>query len=313
MNEQRPSTGAEQVTPPGHAAKYAVISPVRNEAQYIELTLKAMTSQTLPPNEWIIVDDCSTDETAQIVEKYAREHAWLKLARRERREGKADRQRGKGVIDAFYFGVQQLADADYQFIIKLDGDVSFEPNYFEYLIEQFASNPCLGIAGGGMYERSADGAHWSLKSAGDHVGGPAKMYRRTCFEDIGGLMPALGWDGVDEWQALYAGWEVRSFAELKFYHYRVMGNATGPLKAKIEQGYGAHAMGYHPFYLIARGIRHMLTPPYIAGGLAMIGAYFQAALQRREQLMSAEVMRYLRRTQLRQLLGGLMGKRMLRY
>jgi biofilm PGA synthesis N-glycosyltransferase PgaC len=288
--------------------RYAVISPVRNEAQFIEQTIQAMISQTVKPSEWIIVNDGSTDETAEIVSRYAELCPWLKLVHREKREDKGDRQRGKGVIDTFYFGYERLTSQDYEFIIKLDGDVSFEPIYFEFLLRKFASNPKLGIAGGGLYER-VDGKNWALRSSTDHVGGPAKMYRRVCFEAIGGLVPALGWDGLDEWKALALGWEVKSFEELKVLHCRVIGSATGALKSKIEVGYGAHYMGYHPLYLIARGIRHTVTWPHLVGGIAMIMAYFVAWLQGRERLPDPPVIRYIHRTQLRQLAGLLIGKR----
>jgi biofilm PGA synthesis N-glycosyltransferase PgaC len=292
---------------PGNT-KYVVISPVRNEAQFMEQTVQAMIHQTVKPTEWIIVNDGSTDETAEIVSRYAEPYPWLKLVHREKREDKGDRQRGKGVIDTFYFGYERLSSQDYDFIIKLDGDVSFESTYFEFLLRKFASNPKLGIAGGGLHER-VDGKNWTLRSSKDHVGGPAKMYRRACFEAMGGLVPALGWDGLDEWQALALGWKVESFEELRVLHHRIMGKATGPLKSKIEMGYGAHYMGYHPLYLIARGIRHMVTWPYLVGGIAMIMAYFVAWLQGREQLPDPFVIRCIHRTQLKQLAGLLVGKR----
>jgi len=288
--------------------KIAIISPVRNESQYIEKTLLAVTGQTVTPSEWIIVDDDSTDETASIVARYAADFPWLKLVHRDRRENKGDRQRGKGVVDTFYYGHSHLTDPDYDFVVKLDGDVSFEPDYFESLLRQFAATPRLGIAGGGLYERT-DGVNWDLKSAPDHVGGPVKTYRRECFDDIGGLVPALGWDGFDEWKALTLGWQVQSYQELKINHYRIMGNATGPLRAKIEQGYGAHYMGYHFLYTVARGVRHMATQPYIVGGLAMIAAHVIAWIQGRDQLPDSTVKHFIQRTQLRQLAGMLVGKR----
>jgi len=289
--------------------KYVVISPVRNEAQHIELTLRSMVNQTIEPSEWIIVNDASTDNTADIVANYANEYPWLKLITKERRPGAADRQRGKGVVDTFYFGRDRLTIQDYDFIIKLDGDVAFEPNYFEFLLDKFAENPKLGIAGGGLYERK-DEENWTLVSAPDHVGGPAKMYRQSCLKAIGGLVPALGWDGFDEWQALALGWNVRSFEQLPVFHYRVMGNATGAFKSKIEQGYGAHYMGYHPLYTVVRGLRHISTPPYLVGGMAMIVAHFIAWAQGQHQLPDPAVKRYIQRTQLKQLAGLVRGKKL---
>lgn len=284
--------------------RYVVITPVRNEAGFIEKTIHSMTQQTVRATEWVIVNDGSTDETAEIVARYTTEYPWIRLVHREDR---GTRQRGKGIIEAFYAGYETLTCQDYDFIVKLDGDLSFEPAYFESLLRGFASNPKLGIAGGGVYER-LDGKNWVLQATRDHVRGPTKVYRRACFEAIGGLVPALGWDGVDEWKALTLGWEVQSFLELKVYHYRFTGAATGPLESRIEQGYGAHYMGYHPLFMIARGIRHMFTQPYLVGGLAMIIAYFVAWLRGRERLPDPAVMRYIRRTQLRQLAGLLTGK-----
>jgi glycosyltransferase involved in cell wall biosynthesis len=268
-----------------------------------------MVNQTVRPGEWIVVNDGSTDETVEIVTRYAALHSWLKLVHRDRREDKGDRQRGKGIIVTFYFGYERLSGQDYEFIVKLDGDVAFEPVYFEFLLGKFASNPKLGIAGGGLYDRDSRGSDWKLRSSRDHVSGPAKMYRRACFEAIGGLAPTLGWDGIDEWQALTLGWEVQSFSELRVLHHRVMGKATGLLRSKIEQGYGAHTMGYHPLYLIARGIWHMFRRPYLIGGVALIVAYFVAWLEGREQLPVPSVIQHVRRTQLRQLAGLLVGKR----
>lgn len=287
---------------------YIVISPVRNEAQYIEQTIQSMLNQTIKPAKWIIVNDSSTDETAEIIARYTGAHSWLELANKSHRDNQVDRQRGKGVIDTFYFGYERLIGQDYEYIIKLDGDISFEANYFEFLLEKFRANPKLGIAGGFIYERF-DGKNWSVRSAKHHVGGPAKMYRRACFEAIGGLIPMLGWDGIDEWKALSLGWQVESFPKVRVWHHRTTGSATGLVKAKIEQGYGAHYMGYHPLYLIARGLRHMFTRrPYLIGGALLIAAYFFARLQGREQLPDPAVTGYVRQTQKEQLTALLLGR-----
>lgn len=284
--------------------KYVVITPARNEAEYIELTIHSMIRQTLRPAEWIIVNDGSTDETGDIVARYAAQHSWIKLVNRDDR---GDRQRGKGVIETFYAGYETIIRQDYDAIVKLDGDVSFDPPYFESLAQKFRENPKLGITGGGVYEKR-DGEHWSLYSYREQVRGPTKVYRQACFEEIGGLAPSLGWDRVDEWKALSLGWEVHSFPELKVYHYRLTGAATGLLKSRVENGYESHYMAYHPLYLIARGVRSMFKPPYLVGGLAMIATYFWAGIKGQERLSDPALVRYIRRTQLRKLFGLLAGK-----
>jgi poly-beta-1,6-N-acetyl-D-glucosamine synthase len=291
-----------EISPAG-SSRYAVISPVKNEAKYIETTLESMCRQTVLPVVWIIVNDGSTDGTEAIVQKFAQANQWIKLVNRE---DLGVRQRGKGVVEAFYSGYATLTD-NYEYLVKLDGDVSFDPAYFESILREFAADPHLGIAGGGLYEKR-DGKTWSLCTVKDHVRGCTKIYRRACYESIGGLVPAMGWDGIDEWIALSLGWKVQSFLQIKIYHYRFTGAATGYLKSCIEQGHGAYRMGYHPLYMLARGFRRIVDRPYIIGGLAMIGAYFYAWMKREEMLADRSVVRYVRRTQMRKMLGLFMGK-----
>ena len=283
--------------------KYSVISPVKNEEKYIELTIQSMIRQTSQPSMWVIVNDGSTDATETIIRKYLEDYPWIRLVNRP-----VDiiRKRGKGVVEAFYDGFK-LIDPDFDFVVKLDGDVSFDPDYFESLLREFLADSKLGIAGGGLYEKP-DGVTWKLNTTEDHVRGATKVYRRACFEDIGGLKPSMGWDGIDEWIALSKGWKVRSFLHLKFMHYRYTGAATGYLKSFYEQGYGAFRMGYHPLYILARSLRRMRNRPYITGGLAMMWAYIVAWLRQEEKLADPAVVRYIRQTQIKKLFRLLTGQ-----
>jgi biofilm PGA synthesis N-glycosyltransferase PgaC len=284
-------------------SRYIVITPVKDEARFIEKTIQSMINQTIRPVVWVIVNDGSTDDTEAIVKRYITQNPWIKLINNQ---DKGPRQRGKGVIKCFYIGYRTLTE-EYDYIVKLDGDISFESSYFESLLEKFNSDPQLGIAGGGLYE-SQDGKTWILYTTKDHVRGAIKMYRRACFDAIGGLVQSMGWDGIDEWKALSLNWKVRSFLEYSVYHYRFTGAATGYLKSWIEQGDGAYRMGYHPLYMIARGVWHMKDHPYVIGGIAMIIAYFLGWLRQDEILVDHEVRDFVQRTQLRKLTSEIAGR-----
>lgn len=276
--------------------RYVVISPVKNEAEFIKLTLDSMIQQTIRPEAWIIVNDASKDETEPIVRSYAENYEWIRLVNRP---GDAVRKRGKGVVEAFYAGYAAIAE-EYDFIVKLDGDLSFEPTYFESILQEFEKDARLGIGGGALYEKP-DGKNWVLYTYSDEVRGCIKMYRRACFQEIGGLVPAMGWDGIDEWTALSLGWRVQSFFDFTVYHYRFTGSGTGLLKSFTEQGYGAFSIGYHPLFMIVRGIKSMTERPFLIGGVAMIVAFFRAWLERRQRLSSPSVIQYIHKAQMRQL------------
>jgi len=279
----------------GQPGKYAVISPVRNEAQFVEKTIQAMINQTVKPSEWIIVNDGSTDGTEEIVARYAARYPWIRLINRQDR---GYRQRGPGVVDAFYEGFGQITHTDYDVVVKLDGDLSFEPNYFEELLDQFAANPKLGIASGQPYV--FDGREWvTEKPLIPCTYGPTKLYRRECFEAMGGIPRSLGWDGIDDWKARMLGWQIVSFEHLRVLHHRTWGAATGSVKGRVEQGQGAYFMGYHPLYMLLRCVRRMVDRPYVIGGLLMMWGYIAAWLTGRERINDHELIRYLRRTQLK--------------
>jgi len=284
--------------------RYVVITPVKNEAAFIQGTLESMIRQSVLPLRWIIVDDASSDDTSSIVERYCSQHDWIRLVQRD---DNGARERGGRVVKAFYDGYDTVRDEDFEVVVKLDGDLTFGPDYFELLLARLQTEPTLGITGGAVYER-LNGSDWVLRSAIDHVRGPTKVYRRTCFDAIGGLAASLGWDGLDEWKARALGWKVEVVLQAPLMHYRVTGAATGSLRSRVELGYGAHFMGYHPLFMLTRSIRHMFKPPYLVGGCVMLGSYVAANLRGRARCEDAAVIRYVRREQLRQVFGLFLGK-----
>ncbi len=276
---------------------YVVITPVRNEAAFIGRTIDSMIAQTVRPAQWVIVNDGSTDDTADIVRAHIAGHPWIRLIQRPDR---GFRQRGGGVIKAFNAGYAALTITDYHFIVKLDGDVSFAPDYFERLLARFTAQPRLGIAGGTCYVQ--DGKTWKPEGTDPtHVRGATKMYRRACFEDIGGLVAHLGWDGVDEWQARTRGWQAQSFLDIPIYHHRTTGGAGGFLQGRIEQGRAAYYMGYHPLFMLARGVRRMADRPFVLGGLSLLWGYASDWLRQRKQVNDPAMIHFLRQNQLKRL------------
>jgi glycosyltransferase involved in cell wall biosynthesis len=278
---------------------YVVVTPVRNEEEFIHLTLESMVNQTVLPAQWVIVNDGSTDNTAQIVEPYARKCPWIKLVDLE---NQGTRERGGRVVRVFREGFSHVDFDHYDVIVKLDGDLSFGPGFFETLLQRFAENPNLGMAGGVCYVPHRD--DWRLEKApSDHVRGPTKVYRMECFEEIGGLVPVDGWDNIDEWRAQMKGWETRGFEDLKVLHHRPTGAAEGTLKGRVKQGENSYFLGYSFPLIVARSIyRAIIDPPRILCGLAILWGYTKSWITRKPQFGDEKLQAYLHKRKWAQLL-----------
>ena len=132
---------------------YVIITPARNEADLIEVTLKSVANQTVRPLKWVVVSDGSTDGTDDIVARYSKEYPWIQLVRTpERKE-----RNFAGKVFAFNTGYAEVKNLDYKVIVSLDGDISFEPDYFEFLLTKIAEDPNLGLTGTPFQELSGGG------------------------------------------------------------------------------------------------------------------------------------------------------------
>ncbi|MCC7374074.1 MAG: glycosyltransferase family 2 protein [Verrucomicrobiales bacterium] len=280
---------------------YAVITPVRNEAEYLPLTIASMQRQTHPPKWWVLVDDGSTDNTAAIAEEAAEHLPWLKVIRRSNR---GFRLAGKGVVDAFYDGYREVENEPWAFVSKFDGDLSFDPDYFERCLEKFAGEPRLGV-GGGMccFERDGQRHPEFTSDPPFHVRGPTKIYRRECWQDIGGLLNVAGWDGIDELKANLRGWESRTFPDIPLTHHRPTGSADGTWKNQTKFGRANYIMGYHPLFMAAKIMRRALQPPYLLGAAGLGVGYAGAWIRRIPQVNDPELIRFVRAEQLKTLRG----------
>jgi poly-beta-1,6-N-acetyl-D-glucosamine synthase len=281
---------------PGAAARYVIVSPVKDEARYVERTLESVVHQTLKPVTWIIVDDGSHDSTPEIVRTYQRKHPFIRLVRSPTN---GPRRPGSGVIHAFNLGYAALDTADYEFIVKLDCDLSFERDYFETLIERFGRDERLGIASGVYSEVDQQGRAVLVKMPSYHAFGACKVVRRACFEDIGGFVAARGWDTVDEIRAMSKGWKTTHFADLETRHHKLEGSGIGTLQTSRMHGEIFYATGGDPLFFVFKALQRLATQPYVMGGAALIAGYLGALLGRKPRLVTkAEARAY--RTLLRQ-------------
>jgi biofilm PGA synthesis N-glycosyltransferase PgaC len=289
--------------------KYALVTPARDEAQYIELTLKSVVAQTVLPVKWIIVSDGSTDGTDELVKRYAAENPWIELLRMpERRE-----RHFAGKAYAFNAGYAKLQGTDYEVIGNLDGDLSFDNTYFEFLLQKFSENPKLGVAGTPFRENEKEN-YYDFSVVGlDHVSGACQMFRRECFEEIGGYVPMKlgGVDYVALTTARMKGWSTRTFLEKSTFHHRKMGSAqtSGAIKSKYKLGVKDYVFGGHPLWEIFRSVYQMTKKPLLIGGLALLWGYVHAALRGDERPVTPEMIAFRRREQMQRLKNMLGGNR----
>lgn len=282
---------------------YVLITPCRDEEAYLQVTIDTVASQTLLPKKWIIIDDGSTDSTPKILANAVKKHSFIEVIRREDR-GK--RSVGPGVIDAFYAGIKTIHLDDYDFLCKLDGDLELPLRYFERLIEHFENDPWLGTISGKLYLRYAD--RLVEERCGDENSvGPTKFYRIKCFQDIGGFVREVCWDGIDGHMSRMYGWKAMSVneEELKVIHLRQMGSSDkGVWTGRLRWGRGKYFMGSAWYYMIAVSLYRMLEKPYFIGGIGILTGYFQALFRREKRYDNPRYMKFFRQFELESLIFG---------
>lgn len=287
--------------------RYALISPCRNEADFIRRTLDSVIAQSEKPALWIIVDDGSADETPEILADYSAKHDWIKVVPKPDRGHRAV---GPGVIEAFYAGMENLSLDDFDFICKLDVDLDLPLRYFAILMDRMQANPRLGSASGKPYIRTKSGG-WVSEKCGDEMSvGMTKFYRVSCFKDIGGFVREVMWDGIDCHKSRQRGWVVRSWdePELQFQHLRPMGSSQhNMLTGRARHGFGQYFMGSSPLYFMATAVFRMAQQPYVIGGLAMLYGYFRAWMKGTPQLEDPELRAFIRYYQRQALVKGKAG------
>ena len=281
-----------------------VITPCRDEAAYARATIASIVAQSRTPTRWLVVDDGSTDGTSEMLAEAAGRLPWMRVLRREDR---GRRSVGPGVVEAFYAGLAQEDLGAYDYVAKVDLDLELPPDYFRILLERMEAEPRLGTCSGKPYERREDG-RLVPEPCGDEMSvGMTKVWRTSCFRQIGGLVRGVMWDGIDCHRARMLGWIARSWdePELRFVHLRPMGSShKGILTGRARHGRGQYFMGTGPLYMAASAVFRMRTAPVVVGGLAMGWGWLAAALGRAPRYDDPEFRVYLRSYQRACLLHG---------
>jgi len=264
---------------------YLVISPVKDEERHVERTLESMVHQTLRPVRWVIVDDGSTDGTLGILERYAETCEFIQVVRKETG---GERGPGSPVIRAFHLGYEKCRDIDHEFVVKLDCDLSFGPDYFETLVGRFQEDSQLGIASG-IYREQRGSDDWVDVPMPDyHAAGAAKCLRRVCYEQIGGFIAAKGWDTVDEIRAMSKGWRTTHFKDLVMTHWKPEGRGIGLWRTNWMHGEIHYRAGGGFWFFVFKALHRVRQRPYVLGALSMVCGYLKAVFGGTPRLVSKE-------------------------
>jgi biofilm PGA synthesis N-glycosyltransferase PgaC len=280
------------MTQHSHTGNYIVISPAKDEGQYIEKTIQSMIRQSLTPRKWIVVDDGSEDETPQIVARYAAQYSWITLFPLAR---DGERKPGSAVITAFMAGYELIKNDNFDFIVKLDCDLEIPEEYFETLLSKFQADPKLGIASGIYLEES--GQDWKpVKMPKYHAAGCSKMVRAECFREIDGFIPQRGWDTVDEIRAQVMGWKTCHFGDIALRHLRSEGAGIGFTRTNSMHGQIYYMTGGGTLFFLFKCLHRLFFGrPIFLGGIIMFAGFMRAYLNGEPRLVSQrEAVRYRR-------------------
>jgi glycosyltransferase involved in cell wall biosynthesis len=279
--------------------KYVLITPARNEEAFIEKTIESVAKQTILPLKWVIVNDGSTDDTGNKVRRFLGKYPWIELiefpVRKERNFA--------AKVFAFNAGQESVKNLDYEVIANLDADTSFDADHFEFLLNEFRKNPRLGVAGT-IFKEDGYSSETDSFEGENHVSGQCQLFRRQCFEEIGGYRPnkAGGIDWMAVTSARMMGWQTRSFREKWFFHHRKLGTAErGRLKSSFSYGEKDYYLGGHPVWEALRVAFRMTRKPYLIDGAALGSGFLWAFLSRQKRAVSKELMKFHRKEQMQKL------------
>ena len=264
----------------------------------IEQTIQAVVAQTARPEKWVIVSDGSTDGTDDIVRKYVSVHSWIELVRTPERV----ERHFAGKVRAFNAGYQVAKQTGHEVVASLDADITFDPEYFAFLLTKLVEDPQLGLVGTPFDD---GGKVYDYRYVNiEHVSGACQVFRRECFESIGGYVPVKGGsiDHIAVITARMKGWKTRTYLDKRCYHHRALGTAeASQLRSKFNYGVKDYVLGNHPLWEIFRAVYQVRQSPYLVGGLALAAGYVSAVLQRRQRPVSSDFIAFHRGEQMQRL------------
>jgi len=277
--------------------KFAIVTPVKDEINYFPKTVKSILKQEIKPQKWIIIDDGSTDGTTEVIKKAELENDWIEGIYRE-----PNKNRKPGGEFVLGIGLEKLNIDDYDFIVRMDGDLDFEKNYFKTLFQKFDENPKLGIASGVCFI-TRNGDLVEEKHPRFHTRGPLKTYRTQCYKDINGLLDCLGWDSIDELKANMLHWNTESFPELKIHHLKRTQSSAGAFRGGFNAGIAGYNAGSHFLYIIIRSGYILLFKRYKFYSIGLLWGYLSSMLKRKPRPIDKELLKYIQKQQINKLLG----------
>ncbi len=278
---------------------YVLITPVHNEDEFIEETIKSVISQSVLPARWVIVDDASEDRTCEIIQEYEARHDFIEYYRLERGDIESYYSRRTYVFLAGYEKVKHL---EYDYIAALDADLLLPQNYYEGILTEFDSNPKLGIASG-VYLDMIDARPRKVLRSNISTSGGLQVFRRECYEQIGGYVPLRygGDDSLAEYTARMKGWHTRSFPAYRAIHKRPVGTRgkAGMLRARYCQGMTDYYLGTHVLFMLAKSLRRaLLEKPYIVGAASRMAGFMAGCFSSEKTNIPDEVIKYVRKEQM---------------
>lgn len=291
---------------------YVLITPARNEAEFIESTIRSVIAQTVLPLKWTIVSDGSTDGTDDVVRRYVTEHPWIELVRTPER----GERHFAGKVHAFNAGYERVKDLPYDVIASLDADITFDSDYFAFLLQKLADDPQLGLVGTPFMDHDF-GKIYDYRFVNiEHVSGACQVFRRECFESVGGYVPVKGGciDHIAVITARMKGWKTRTFTEKASFHHRMMGTAQDGLFAmQFKCGRKDYIVGGHPFFELFRVAYQMTKKPWLIGGLMIGAGYLWCALKQFPRPVPPDLVRFYRHEQMKRLKGFFAKKASVKY